>query len=377
MMVLKKSFLNSVLLLLLLFLSGCSLTDAFINVIDGDQSDLETEQSYFGQDGDSFDFSDQGYSLQDYLFSNMFIKDEKNVTDTINIEQNQFERAYFFYFNDNSQDNVKLTYEINELLKPEADHSYSYTYRYQRVVIDDNISFFTVTTKQKPNHKSNYFFNTVIPIQDVHNQCGNDLYVFCSNAFGKGGFSDRSKIKEDERKIHIPTNAKIARFSTSLDDYDVIGIARNGILLMQESPKDKLTYFDLKYKLDEYYAAPDYVAEGDPKGYYYYVEPTYFTGYQDFNYFNEYDYEFHENSSRYSLIGLARDGFPIYGPFEYKDERIPTNLDACRGHIGETGDRFTNTYHYHVKPIDHIKEGDKNLFIECFSGTPVDNIIGI
>ena len=369
MMMLKKSFLNSVLLLLLLSLSGCSLTDAFINVIDGDQSDLETEKSYFGQDGDSFDFSNQGVSLQDYLLSNMFIKDEKNVTDTINIEQNQFERAYFFYFQEDYQDNVKLTYEINNLFSVEKNHTYQYSNIYKPVVIEDNVSFFTVKTNQKPNHKSNYFFNAVPPNLEVRSQC--DDYIFCSNVFGKGGFSDRSKIIEKERKINIPTNAKIASFSTSLDGYDTIGIARNGILLMQKSPKDNRTYFDLKYKLDEYYAAPDYVEEDDSYGYSYYVEPTYFTGYQDFNHFNEYDYEFHEKSSRYSLIGIALDGFPIYGPFEYKDERIPTNLDACRGHIGETGDKFTNTYHYHVKPIDHIKEGDKNLFIECFSGTPV------
>ena len=46
-----------------------------------------------------------------------------------------------------------------------------------------------------------------------------------------------------------------------------------------------------------------------------------------------------------ALIGFAFDGYGIYGPEE--DRAIPSDLDACSGHVSETAD-FGEIYHYHL-----------------------------
>ncbi len=48
---------------------------------------------------------------------------------------------------------------------------------------------------------------------------------------------------------------------------------------------------------------------------------------------------------REALMGLAYDGYGIYGPEE--DRAIPADLDGCSGHVSETA-QFGNTYHYHL-----------------------------
>ncbi|MGA7397215.1 MAG: YHYH protein [Solirubrobacterales bacterium] len=44
-------------------------------------------------------------------------------------------------------------------------------------------------------------------------------------------------------------------------------------------------------------------------------------------------------------IGLAFDGYVIYGPEE--DGAVPSDLDACGGHVSDT-DEFGEVYHYHL-----------------------------
>ena len=46
-----------------------------------------------------------------------------------------------------------------------------------------------------------------------------------------------------------------------------------------------------------------------------------------------------------ALVGLAYDGYGIYGPEE--DRAIPADLDECSGHISETVE-LGSTYHYHL-----------------------------
>lgn len=48
-----------------------------------------------------------------------------------------------------------------------------------------------------------------------------------------------------------------------------------------------------------------------------------------------------------SIVGYARDGFPIYG-YEEADGNAPTNLDACNGHTEATDDFPEGIYHYHI-----------------------------
>lgn len=51
--------------------------------------------------------------------------------------------------------------------------------------------------------------------------------------------------------------------------------------------------------------------------------------------------------SETALIGFAKDGFPIYASKD-PDGTLPTDLDACHGHIGPTSEFPNGTYHYHA-----------------------------
>ena len=46
-----------------------------------------------------------------------------------------------------------------------------------------------------------------------------------------------------------------------------------------------------------------------------------------------------------TLVGFAYDGYAIYGPKDL--DTVPTDLDACSGHTGETHE-FGTVYHYHL-----------------------------
>lgn len=48
-----------------------------------------------------------------------------------------------------------------------------------------------------------------------------------------------------------------------------------------------------------------------------------------------------------ALVGFAKDGFPIYASRD-KDGVLPTDLDACHGHISATADFPQGIYHYHA-----------------------------
>ena len=48
-----------------------------------------------------------------------------------------------------------------------------------------------------------------------------------------------------------------------------------------------------------------------------------------------------------ALFGYAFDGVPIYGSAD-RNQAVPTDLDACNGHVGPTGAGQAGTYHYHA-----------------------------
>lgn len=48
-----------------------------------------------------------------------------------------------------------------------------------------------------------------------------------------------------------------------------------------------------------------------------------------------------------ALFGYAFDGLPIYGSQESNGD-LPSDLDACNGHVGATSDHAGKTYHYHA-----------------------------
>lgn len=61
------------------------------------------------------------------------------------------------------------------------------------------------------------------------------------------------------------------------------------------------------------------------------------------------------------LIGVALDGFPIYGPLG-KEGAKPAQLDGCNGHSEPTGEFPQGIYHY------HLTEGSP-YSIRCLAGT--------
>ncbi|GGX57958.1 hypothetical protein GCM10007392_27080 [Saccharospirillum salsuginis] len=65
------------------------------------------------------------------------------------------------------------------------------------------------------------------------------------------------------------------------------------------------------------------------------------------------------------LIGLAMDGYPIYGR-EADSGGRPTELDACNGHVSATAEYPDGIYHYHAKYDDIVDIPD------CLSGTLAD-----
>ena len=360
--------------IIIISISGCSLVDAFVDVFDDDNNtDFGEGHSYIGT---SFNYGD-GQLPTEFLRNNIFLNNSVEVSDTINIINDIKLVDYFFYFNDSSNEDPQYKekkYYHTAFLFTAEFIDYTYEEQYPTVSIDSSgTDFFHVNTYEIPNHRSNYFFNSVSQAPSV--VCVEGNIIFCSYAYGLGGFSDRSKIVSPNRAMtyNFPIIASVLT-PTPLGDRDIIGLARNGVPLAQKLPNTKEDYHDLKSRLDEYYGYPA------DSGYYYFAEPTYFTGYEDASYFSGYDYTYFNDEtdsskrvSRSDLIGIALDGFPIYGPIEYGiEEKVPYDLDTCRGHVGPTGDNFSNTYHYHIKPVEYIKDGDKNLFIECFSGTLVD-----
>lgn len=52
-----------------------------------------------------------------------------------------------------------------------------------------------------------------------------------------------------------------------------------------------------------------------------------------------------------TILGYARDGFPMYG-FEESDGTTPSDLDDCNGHFGVTDEFPDGIYHYHITNTD-------------------------
>jgi len=80
--------------------------------------------------------------------------------------------------------------------------------------------------------------------------------------------------------------------------------------------------------------------------YHYHLMPQVMNDLLDENGIAELSCTYIEQSSN-SILGYARDGFPIYGSQE-SDGSTPTDLDDCNGHFGVTDDFPDGIYHYHI-----------------------------
>ena len=75
--------------------------------------------------------------------------------------------------------------------------------------------------------------------------------------------------------------------------------------------------------------------------------------------------------SNSTILGYARDGFPIYGTAE-SDGSEPAGLDECNGHLDVTDDFSDGIYHYHISNVlDPTSDSGYTNILPCTFGETV------
>ncbi|MUU78419.1 YHYH protein [Winogradskyella endarachnes] len=77
------------------------------------------------------------------------------------------------------------------------------------------------------------------------------------------------------------------------------------------------------------------------------------------------------DQSSNTILGYARDGFPMYGTEDY-DGSTPDDLDDCNGHTHETDEFPDGIYHYHITNIiDSNSDTGYTNILPCTYGANV------
>ncbi len=155
--------------------------------------------------------------------------------------------------------------------------------------------------------------------------------------------------------VLIPTQPVMAKKAHNLGVVSKVGISLSGVPIFSDAPSVQHT--------GHMPALDTCSGHIDPGGWYHYhgtasdIDTVY-----DHEHVNA-DCYLSQNSS--GLFGYAFDGFGIYGS---KDEngQVPTDLDACHGHVGYVPGKSEKVYHYHAS------EDFPNL-PECLSGMVAKN----
>ena len=138
--------------------------------------------------------------------------------------------------------------------------------------------------------------------------------------------------------FQVPTTPAYA--SPSDTPMGPIGMAVNGVALFNQYAAGRQALTSEIATFDRYNGHPA------PRGeYHYHLEPLWLTA-----------------ISRSALVGVLLDGFPVYGPND-SGGQVPTDLDACHGHMSATVDFPLGMYHYHANETAPYISG-------CFRGTP-------
>jgi len=119
-----------------------------------------------------------------------------------------------------------------------------------------------------------------------------------------------------------------------------IGMAVNGVALFNQYAAGRQPLAFEIATFDRYNGHP-----APTRTYHYHLEPLWLTA-----------------SSRSHLVGVLLDGFPVYGPDD-SGGQVPTDLDACHGHVSATADFPLGMYHYHANETAPYIAG-------CFRGAP-------
>lgn len=185
-----------------------------------------------------------------------------------------------------------------------------------------------LSTDDIPNHPSPYFSR-------------NDSRYTTPKA---GMMVNPNRITGQNYTLRIPLNPQTASRPTDTN-LDAIGIAVNGVVLFNQYAGRNRSggFLPLEREIktfDQYNGHP--ARQGN---YHYHIEPVYLTA-----------------KDKTALVGVALDGFPIYGPLN-PDGRQPSALDHCNGEFGPTPDHPQGIYHYHITAV-------APYILGCYSGQP-------
>jgi hypothetical protein len=195
-------------------------------------------------------------------------------------------------------------------------------------------SSYTFTTDDVPNHQSAYF------------ETSDSRYT---STMPTGRNVNPNKISEQSYTFTIPTSPSPSSNGVATE-YNAIGVATDGVVFFNNEAAAPQTLADEISSLD--------TANGHPTNvgaYHYHIEPVEIT------------------DDDASLIGILRDGYPVFGKRCPSTNEAPTDLDDFNGHESDTGiEGLGTTYHYHVADIAS-DDGDgvsEPVITNTYYGTP-------
>ncbi len=298
---------------------GCRLVKAAEEIFDTDEPFVSQKSIYDGKSGETLDYVIKQLENEkldlDSFFSDLIVVFSKSSVTPATVKKCVDEDM--FTVDEGIRTNLDKT--------GSSEDSYTYSEVYTPPTLESfpDINIIKISTKARPHHPSNYFLN-------------NAFSEVCGKTFGDGSTIN----KQDLNYTYIfPIKTEVT-FPTEITHPQIIGIAINGVPLMATKTMDSI-----KNSLDAEFGKPN--SKG---GYHYHAAPPSLI------------------KDKTKLIGIALDGFPIYGPHEQNTSHVPADLDRCRGHIGFADKLFGTVYHYHVKPFSLTKKDTSDLFIGCFSG---------
>ena len=192
---------------------------------------------------------------------------------------------------------------------------------------DTNTDEIVIQTKDLPNHGTPFYPDND-PLYEEYNGTNENF----STVISLGGSTIDVELSEQDYSFRIPVSP-LEDLSHQSTTGGPIGITRNGIIIYNQYNGAGNLLDDLEFNnTDQYNGHPSPGMESNSGPYHHHLEPLWITS----TYGNE------------ALIGVLRDGFPIYGSYENGAEILSDDLDEYHGHLHETEDYPSGVYHYHT-----------------------------
>lgn len=198
------------------------------------------------------------------------------------------------------------------------------------VQVTSDGTYYTFTTNDVPEHKSAYF------------DTDHENYT---SEMPSGRSVNPNQIGEQNYVFTIPVNPTAGAGVAT--DMNAIGVATDGVVFFNNQAASPDTLEDEVETLDTANGHPT-----DVGAYHYHIEPVEITD-DDTN-----------------LIGVLRDGFPVFGQKCPATNTYPSDLDTKNGHTANTGISGLGTiYHYHVADMagDSVSTA---VITDTYNGTP-------